>query len=57
MDMLCANTLNHLGAIDSLLSDKSRLQTMGVASRQRALAEFDYDVLTARLAAVLGVNA
>jgi phosphatidylinositol alpha-1,6-mannosyltransferase len=44
-------------AIDSLLSDKSRLQTMGVASRQRALTEFDYDVLTARLAAVLGVNA
>jgi phosphatidylinositol alpha-1,6-mannosyltransferase len=44
-------------AIDSLLSDKSRLQAMGVASRQRALAEFDYDVLTARLAAVLGVKA
>ena len=30
---------------------------MGLASRHRALAEFDYDVLTARLAAVLGVNA
>ena len=44
-------------AIDSLLSDKARLQTMGIASRQRALAEFDYDVLTARLAAVLGVKA
>jgi phosphatidylinositol alpha-1,6-mannosyltransferase len=44
-------------AIDSLLGDKARLETMGVASRQRALAEFDYDVLTARLAAVLGVNA
>ena len=44
-------------AIDSLLSDKSRLQSMGIASRQRALAEFDYDVLTARLAAVLGVKA
>jgi phosphatidylinositol alpha-1,6-mannosyltransferase len=43
-------------AIDSLLSDKSRLQAMGVASRHRALAEFDYDVLTARLAAVLGVK-
>jgi phosphatidylinositol alpha-1,6-mannosyltransferase len=44
-------------AIDSLLSDKSRLQTMGIASRQRALAEFDYNVLTARLAVVLGVKA
>jgi phosphatidylinositol alpha-1,6-mannosyltransferase len=44
-------------AIDSLLSDKSRLQEMSIASRQRALAEFDYDVLTARLAAVLGVKA
>ena len=44
-------------AIDSLLSDKPRLQEMGVASRQRALDEFDYDVLTARLAAVLGVKA
>jgi len=43
-------------AIDSLLSDKSLLQAMGVASRQRALAEFDYDVLTARLAGVLGVK-
>jgi hypothetical protein len=32
------------------------LQAMGVASRHRALAEFDYDVLTARLAAVLGVK-
>ena len=44
-------------AIDSLLSDQARLQAMGVASRQRALAEFDYNVLTARLAAVLGVKA
>jgi phosphatidylinositol alpha-1,6-mannosyltransferase len=44
-------------AIDSLLSDKLRLQTMGIASRQRALAEFDYNVLTARLAAVLEVKA
>jgi hypothetical protein len=30
---------------------------MGIASRERALAEFDYNVLTARLAAVLKVNA
>jgi hypothetical protein len=30
---------------------------MGIASRQRALAEFDYNVLTARLAAVLEVKA
>ena len=44
-------------AIDSLLSDQTRLQAMGVASRQRALAEFDYNVLTARLAGVLGVKA
>ena len=43
--------------IDALLSDKTKLQAMGVASRERALAEFDYDVLTARLAAVLGVKA
>jgi hypothetical protein len=40
-----------------LLSDKTKLQAMGVASRERALAEFDYNVLTARLAAVLKVNA
>jgi phosphatidylinositol alpha-1,6-mannosyltransferase len=44
-------------AIDALLSDKTKLQAMGVASRERALAEFDYNVLTARLAAVLKVNA
>ena len=44
-------------AIDALLGDKSKLQAMGVASRERALAEFDYNVLTARLAAVLKVNA
>jgi len=44
-------------AIDALLSDTSKLQAMGVASRERALAEFDYNVLTARLAAVLKVNA
>ena len=43
-------------AIDALLSDTSKLQAMGVASRERALAEFDYNVLTARLAAVLKVN-
>jgi phosphatidylinositol alpha-1,6-mannosyltransferase len=44
-------------AIDALLDDKLKLQAMGVASRERALAEFDYNVLTARLAAVLKVNA
>ena len=44
-------------AIDALLSDTSKLQAMGVASRERALAEFDYNVLTARLAAVLKVDA
>jgi glycosyltransferase involved in cell wall biosynthesis len=44
-------------AIDALLSDKTKLQVMRAASRERALAEFDYNVLTARLAAVLKVNA
>jgi glycosyltransferase involved in cell wall biosynthesis len=43
--------------IDALLSDTSKLRAMGVASRERALAEFDYNVLTARLAAVLKVDA
>jgi phosphatidylinositol alpha-1,6-mannosyltransferase len=37
-------------AISDLLDDDPRRTTMGVASRQRALDEFNYDVLAARLA-------
>lgn len=43
-------------AINELLSNPSQLRAMGEASRKRALAEFDYNVLTARLADVLKVN-
>jgi phosphatidylinositol alpha-1,6-mannosyltransferase len=43
-------------ALERLLSDHTLRQSMAVASRQRALAEFDYEVLSARLAAVLGVS-
>jgi len=38
------------GAISDLLDDGPRRAAMGAASRRRALDEFDYEVLTARLA-------
>mgnify|MGYP003333669013 FL=1 len=43
-------------ALRVLLSSQDRRDAMGGASRERALSEFDYDVLAARLGAVLGVD-
>ena len=43
-------------ALRSLLSDDARRAAMARASRARAVAEFDYAVLSARLGAVLGVS-
>jgi glycosyltransferase involved in cell wall biosynthesis len=43
-------------ALERLLSDHTLRESMAVASRQRALAEFDYEVLSTRLATVLGVS-
>ncbi len=40
-------------AISDLLSDPSRRAQMATAARQRAVKEFSYDVLTARLAAAI----
>ncbi len=42
--------------IDALLSDPVLWRAMSEASRRRATAEFDYDVLAARLGDVLGVT-
>ena len=41
--------------IDALLSDPVLWRAMSEASRRRATAEFDYDVLSTRLGDVLGV--
>jgi phosphatidylinositol alpha-1,6-mannosyltransferase len=43
-------------AIEALLEDPVRRAEMGRASRKRAVAEFSYDVLAARLAAALGAS-
>ena len=43
--------------IADLLDDPARRGAMGAASRERAVAEFSYDVLAARLGAALGVAA
>ena len=43
-------------SLRSLLSDDERRSAMARASRARAVAEFDYDVLARRLGSVLGVN-
>lgn len=43
--------------INTILSDPDLRGSMGIASRERAVAEFDYDILSARLGAVLGVDA
>ena len=44
-------------AIADLLDDPARRATMAAASRARAVAEFSYDVLAARLGKALGVAA
>lgn len=44
-------------AIQSLLDDEPRRREMGAAARERAIAEFSYDVLAARLGRALGVDA
>jgi phosphatidylinositol alpha-1,6-mannosyltransferase len=44
-----------VAAIESLLDDPARRIAMGVAGRQRAVTEFSYDVLAARLGSALGV--
>ena len=43
-------------ALNHLLSDPAKRAAMGEAARSRACAEFDYDVLSSRLAGVLGVE-
>lgn len=43
-------------ALRELLSSEERRRAMGRASRQRAVAEFDYAVLSRRLGSVLGVQ-
>ena len=43
-------------ALNEMLSDKDQLRVMGNASRKRAEHEFNYNVLTARLASVLKVS-
>ena len=43
-------------AMDEMLSNKDQLATMSRASRVRAVSEFDYEVLAARMASVLKVN-
>jgi len=43
-------------AIGQLLADETLRAEMGAAARQRAVKEFSYDVLAARLATALGVN-
>lgn len=42
--------------LDALLGDDATRSRMAMASRARAVAEFDYDVLAARLAAALSVE-
>ncbi len=40
-------------AIKNLLGDETRLRTMAAAARQRAVEEFDYDILAAKLRTAL----
>jgi glycosyltransferase involved in cell wall biosynthesis len=42
--------------IAQILDDEPLRRRMGTASRSRAVAEFDYDVLARRLGGVLGVD-
>jgi phosphatidylinositol alpha-1,6-mannosyltransferase len=51
-----SNVAHVAQAINSLLADPDRMQKMGVSARNRALSQFDYQVLTKRLADVLQVN-
>lgn len=44
-----------VSALRELLSNADRRKAMALESRRRAVAEFDYDVLTRRLGTVLGV--
>lgn len=43
-------------ALERLLADDALRKSMAVVSQQRAVAEFDYEVLSGRLANVLGVS-
>ena len=43
------------GAFAELLADDDRRAAMAEASRRRAVEEFSYDVLSARLGAALGI--
>ena len=43
-------------ALRELLSSSERRRVMGRASRERAVTEFDYGVLSRRLGEVLGVG-
>jgi glycosyltransferase involved in cell wall biosynthesis len=43
-------------AIEELLDDPALRVSMGLASRERAIAEFSYDVLSDRLGRSLGVH-
>ena len=45
-----------VAAFTELLADDSRRARMAEASRRRAVAEFSYDVLAARLGAALGID-
>ncbi|HEY3485844.1 MAG TPA: glycosyltransferase, partial [Ilumatobacteraceae bacterium] len=50
---------DHMAAAEAfatLLDDAARRRAMAVASRRRAIDEFSYDVLAARLGAALGVG-
>jgi phosphatidylinositol alpha-1,6-mannosyltransferase len=51
-----SNVAHVAQAINSLFADPDRMQKMGVSARNRALSQFDYQVLTKRLADVLQVN-
>lgn len=42
--------------IESLVADEGRRRAMGAAARQRAVEEFSYEVLSARLGSILGTG-
>jgi len=43
-----------VAAFESLLDDPARRRAMGIAARERAVAEFSYDMLAERLGRSLG---
>jgi len=47
------NVTDVVDALDTLLADHPRRQAMGVAARQRAVEQFDYDTLAGQLGAAL----